>query len=150
MVEGVAPYNEPRVFFEENVIPALKEWRAAPCDIRKAKLLATALNDTAEHYWYHWRHKDSARIYDAVSATEFRKRLAEIEGDDFQIVVDVANSHKHVERTHRPKLVTLSTAIFPTPDSSGEIILSIMLDSKEQRPFELVLHRVVVMWQRLL
>src|SRR5262245_40862261 len=87
----------PRTFFENHVLPNYKEWLASPLDERLAKNAVADANNMAARVFHYWRGRDLSKIYGARNEGEYRNELAARECQDFGLVRDVADVHKHFE-----------------------------------------------------
>ncbi len=151
----------PRNFFENHVKPNYEEWLADPLDERHAKNTVSDANIMAERVFHYWKDRDPTRVYSAKRPRPYRKALVAKECDDFQLVWDVADGHKHVELDRNPRHVTrrgqTGVGILGYGETRyGEGIyggakqLVVTLDDGTKRPLSAIMKNVMVMWGRIL
>lgn len=103
----------PAEFLERHVKPPVEQWRSDPDSEWKAKVAAMALNDMAERYWHYWKDRGRSKVYAAARPKEFREALVLHECEDFQLIWDVADAHKHVGLDRGNRKVTKSSQAGP-------------------------------------
>jgi hypothetical protein len=99
----------PRHFFDSHVMPNYHDWRASPLNERLAKNAVADANNMAARAFHHWRSLEPAKIYGAQKEGLYRDELAKRECQDFAILRDVAEAHKHFQ------LDRLTRRLIPTP-----------------------------------
>lgn len=150
----------PAEFFEHYVKPPVEQWRSDPDSEWKAKVAAMALNDMAERYWHYWKDRDRSKVYAATKPREFREALVLHECEDFQLIWDVADAHKHVELDRGNRKVSKSSqagvqeiafmdGLWEEVTWDPFIAMAVRLDDGLKRPFNVLVDRVMAMWQRL-
>jgi hypothetical protein len=82
------------IYFEKYLRPNFEEWSANPLDERRAMNAVLSLNQMADWFFYENKSQPS-RVANARKVREFREHLVKCECDDFQIIWDVADAHKH-------------------------------------------------------
>lgn len=117
----------------------------------------------AERVFRYWRGRDPAQIYGAGTPKEYREQLANRECQDFGLIWDVADAHKHIELNRPSRRITHSDqtkkalhvyggpTYFGAKDAHfGGSHLVVTLDDGTKRPLSGVLENVMDMWERLL
>lgn len=94
-------------FFEEHIVPSMREWEASPLEQHRAMNLAVSLNQMADYYWHEFRH-DSRKVLSAKDVGAFRKALGAAL-PEFALVRDVADAHKHFKLTRADRQISTST-----------------------------------------
>lgn len=158
----------PRDFFETYVKPAYHAWEADPSTPWIAKAATTGLHDMAEHVFRYWDKRDQSKVHSAGSANEYRHQLVAKDCDDYALVRDVAEGHKHVELGRKSRRVTRSSQTkeetrggffppnyFPPPFFARgywgpKPRLVITLDGGNKRDLGPILENVFKMWENLL
>ena len=154
------PRNSAHEFFDTHVVPALDDWRKAPTDIRLAMNAAIALNQMVDHYWHGFAPLDSSRVLNAPNAGSFRGELAK-RSQDFALLRDVAEAHKHVKLDRSVRYVTAAgqTAIralgwgedpYGTGPWGGGPSVVIELDNGRRRHLNATAEQVMQLWISML
>jgi hypothetical protein len=157
----------PRSFYETHVKENCEMWIADYTNEVKAMNAASAANNMAEYMYDYLKEHKPELLCDAAGPADYRKNLVIRECAHFQIIWDVADSHKHIRlrRRHRQvtcsdqtnseslqwdsdKMVSWNEATFTWKES--EEIFVVTLDSGEKRILRVALERVLEMWERLL
>lgn len=151
----------PRNFFEGHVKPNYQEWFADPLNERHAKNAFSDANIMAERVFHYWNDRDSNRLYAATGPTPYRKALVANECEDFQLLWDIADGHKHVELNRKPRQVTRTDqtgvgtlgygeARYGEGVYGGAQQLVVTLDDRTKRPLSAIMENVMAMWERIL
>ncbi len=98
----------PRQFFDNHAKPNYEDWLANLTDERLAKNAVADANNMAERVFRYWRGRDPAQIYGAGTPKEYREQLANRECQDFGLIWDVADAHKHIELNRPSRRITHS------------------------------------------
>jgi hypothetical protein len=131
-----------------------------PTDIRLAMNAAVALNQMADHYWHGFSSIDQARVFGAKETKAFRAELAR-RHDQWSLVRDVAEAHKHVKLNRADRAVTSAGQAFVVVDGfrkasfeagqyDGRPSLIIRLDSGKEIHFSEAVEAAMAMWEALL
>jgi len=147
----------PHEFLEQFVRPSVDAWRRDHLNIRLAKQAISELNNMAERMFHYWG-VSAPQVYNAKTAREYRRWLAEQECGDFQLVWDIADAHKHVELDRRSRAVTHDAQTSPGRLGFGEGLfgegifggaeqLVVRLDDGTRRAILGVIGRVLQMWE---
>jgi len=150
-----------RKFFESHVLPNYKEWLASPLDERLAKNAVADANNMAARVFHYWRDSDPSKIYGATSEGKYRNELTARECQDFGLVRDVADAHKHFELDRPNRRLTRADQTarggmgwgeggFGEGVFGGGPQLVVKLDNGTNRPLSAIMKNVIEMWQRLL
>lgn len=151
---------EPRNFFEQHVRRSYEEWLRDPLDEHRAKTAACEANNMAARVFHCWKDRDRNQIYGAKGEGQYRDELAAHECEDFALVRDVAEAHKHVELSRPSRLVTRydqTAAEVSWWDEArwdddarwgGQLVVT--LDDGTRRPLAEIMRNVIAMWERLL
>jgi hypothetical protein len=160
----------PRKFFEDFVRRSFEEFRANPHDEYLAKTAVANANDMAERMLHHYAK--TYRVYglDVGEASKYRQMLADKECDEFGLVRDVAENHKHFRLTRRANTRRVSSAAqtgsksvkwknnagdeITFVNNAGEQVnfdtnVLVDLDDGSTRPLLPILEAVVAMWEKL-
>jgi hypothetical protein len=90
----------PREFFDNNVRPAYEAWQAEPLSEWKMNAAVAMLNNMAAWVFVHWcpygSPTNKLAVYRAKNEGDYRTALARHECQDFALVRDIADGHKHV------------------------------------------------------
>jgi hypothetical protein len=151
----------PRRFFERHVRPNYEEWLASPLNERLAKNAVADTNNMAARVFHYWRDRDPGQLYGATDEGRYRNELAIRECNDFALVRDVAEAHKHVTLTRKSRKVTRSDQTTPGATAWGEVgygegvygggpQLVVTLDNGTKRPLTAIVGNVISMWEHLL
>ena len=151
----------PRNFFDQHVLPNYDEWLAQPLDERRARNAVAEANNMAARVYLHWKDTDRARVFDANSESEYRDALATCECEDFALVRDVADAHKHLTLDRRSRRVSQASqtgvgslgwgqARWGEGVWGGGPQLVVTLDDSTKRPLTAIMRNVMEMWERLL
>lgn len=147
-----------------------EEFRAKPHGEYEAKMAVLNANDMAERMLHHY--SGTARVYGFRIGEEsaYRNALAARECDEFALVRDVAEGHKHFKLTRRSDTRRVSSAgqtgsrAFNWTNKAGEPFaffnnagdsvsfvtdVIVTLDDGSTRPLLPVVGVVVTMWDRL-
>jgi hypothetical protein len=112
------PRNRAHDFFDTHVVPAVEEWEKSPTDIRFAMSAAVALNQMADHYWHGFSPTDPTRVFGVANVKSFRAELAK-RNDQWSLVRDVAEAHKHVKLSRPVRAVTSAGQALVAPTGFG-------------------------------
>jgi len=144
-------------FFQKYVVPAYEDWRKNPSDIRLAKLLASELNNIAEHYWTQ-NHQTSPTMVDSTSsATRYRDSLANIL-PEFGLIRDVAECHKHVFLDRRSAKIRSDNDVAVESIGYGQAyglrygggdVVAVKLKNEEVVYFDILSEKVYQYWKSL-
>lgn len=160
----------PRTFFVDFVLRSYEAFRTKPHGEYEAKMAVISANDMAERMLH--GYSGTARVYGfkVGQEYEYRNALAQKECDDFALVRDVAEGHKHVKLTRRSKTRRVSSATQTGAhatrfvNNAGEPVtfvnnagdpvtfvsnVIVTLDDDSTRPLLPVVEAVVAMWDRL-
>ena len=151
----------PREFFDRKAQPNYQEWLAKPLDERLASNAVGDANVMAERVYRHWESHDPSKLGGAKNAGEYRAHLAKHECDDFALVRDVADTHKHVTLDRPTRRVTSADQTAKGTLGFGEARYSegvyggggqliVELDDGSKRPLTAIMKNVDEMWERLL
>ncbi len=151
----------PRNFFENHVKPNYEDWLANPLSERLAKNAVSDANIMAERVFHHWKERDPTRVFSAEGPTPYRRAMVSNECDDFQLVWDVADGHKHVELDREPRQVTRKDQVGVGTLGYGEARygegvyggakqLVVTLNDGTKRPLSAIMENVMAMWERIL
>jgi hypothetical protein len=80
---------------------------------------AQALNNMADYYWDGFASAEPARLFGATNVKAFRAELAK-QHEQWGLVRDVAEAHKHVKLTRTPRAVTSAGQSLVAPTSWGQ------------------------------
>ncbi len=156
--------RDPRKFFDEFVKPAYEAWKRDELAEWKAKALISNLDIMAETYFRYWEHSDPSKISDATSPRKYREHLVAHEAEDFGLIWDVHDAHKHItlgstrpggrqvtqsEQT-QPQSLRWGTARWGDGRWGSPEELVITTDGGEKRSLSSVAQHVLEMWERLL
>lgn len=146
-------------FFDDHVIPNLREWSSLPTAYSRAMNLAICLNHLADHYWRE-HQMDLSKPLNAVNFRDFRDRLVRLT-PEYGLSRDVADAHKHFKLDGADRNIThaTQTAIGAmgwvearwgegTWGGTPEVIVT--LDDGSKHHFSTAVAKVVSMWQKLL
>ena len=115
----------------------------------------------AARVYLHWKDTDRARVFDATSESKYRHALATRECEDFALVRDVADAHKHLTLDRRSRRVSQASqtgvgslgwgqARWGEGVWGGGPQLVVTLDDSTKRPLTAIMRNVMEMWERLL
>jgi hypothetical protein len=148
-----------RLFFDEHIVPSMREWEASPLEPHKAMSLAVNLNQMADYFWYEYS-SDPSKIFGAKNTGAFRDSLS-ASLPEFALVRDVADAHKHfrLSRSNRKvtgaEQATLGALRWDEAawdeakwDSPDEIVVT--YDDGSKHSFERAVRRVYAKWLDLL
>jgi hypothetical protein len=146
-------------YFDEHVIPNLREWTSQPTADNRAMNLAISLNHLADHFWEE-HQTDPSKPLSARSLKEFREKLVDLT-PEFGLIRDVADAHKHfkLNRTDRNVTHATQTAVgamgwgeaawnHGTWGGTPEVIVT--FDDGSKHHFSMAVAKVMSMWQTLL
>ena len=150
----------PRQFFETYVRQSYEEWLGSPLNERRAHAAVAEANNMAARVWRYWmERRDPSKLHDAENEGRYRDRLAAQECNDFALVRDVADGHKHVQLDRASRRVTRTDQVGsgrPQWNKAkwgewawGEQLV-VTLDDGTQRPLAAIMRNVMKMWQGLL
>lgn len=162
--------STPRKFFENFVRRSFEEFRSAPNDEYRAKMAVLNANDMAERMLHYYAGTNRVYGYNVGEENQYRDALAAKECDEFGIVRDVAEGHKHFRLTRRTKTRRVSSAEqtgakplrvvnnageeLTLMNNAGEeltIVTNIIVELNDgsTRPLLPMVENVVAMWDRL-
>jgi hypothetical protein len=149
-----------RLFLDRYLQPNYQAWLANRLDERLAMNAVLSANQLAD-WVYHELKSTNILGQGGDSVNKFRSHLVEMECKDFQIIWDVADSHKHfeLERGSRAVKSAAQTGVGSLGYGQGgwgegvwgggpQIVVSIGKNSK--RALSAPMKNVVSMWLRLL
>jgi hypothetical protein len=115
----------------------------------------------AARVFHYWQGRDPSKIYGARNEGAYRNELTALECQDFGLVRDVADAHKHFELDRPNRRLTradqtarggmgwgeggLGEGVF-----GGGPQLVVKLDDGTKRALSAIMQNVIEMWQRLL
>jgi hypothetical protein len=151
----------PRDFFENHVLPNYKEWLASPLNERLAKNAVADANNMAARVFRYWQGRDPSKIYGETNEGAYRNELTSRECQDFGLVRDVADAHKHFELDRPNRRLTRADQTARGGMGWGEggygegvfgggPQLVVKLDDGTKRALSAIMQNVIEMWQRLL
>lgn len=151
----------PRKFFDQHVRPNYDEWLSEPLDERRAKNAVADVNNIAARVYHHWKDTDRAQVFNANSEGEYRNAIAARECEDFALVRDVADAHKHLSLDRPSRRVSRADqtgvgslgwgqARWGEGVWGGGPQLVVTLDDGTKRPLTAIMQNVMEMWERLL
>ncbi|MHA1597780.1 MAG: hypothetical protein ACTSV1_03585 [Alphaproteobacteria bacterium] len=88
--------RHPRSFFDEHVRPSFEDWLRDELCEWKAKATITNLDIMAETCFVYWQSTEPEKLADAGSPRQYREYLRRSECEDFGLVWDIHDAHKHV------------------------------------------------------
>jgi hypothetical protein len=157
----------PREFFDNNVKPAYEAWRADPLTEWKMNAAVAMLNNMAAWVFVHWcpygSPTNKLAVYRAKNEGDYRTAVAHHECQDFALVRDIADGHKHVMLGRPSRQVTradqTSTERYGGGFSSGfdegfdigthQFVVTLD-DGASKRTVSDIAESVFDMWERLL
>jgi len=153
--------DDPTLFYRDFVRRAYDEWLAAPLDEYRAKMAVHQANVMAERMWHYWNKRDPSKVFATPKVREYRKYLRGTVCQDFGLIWDVDDAHKHVQLNRASRDVTNASqtgvdaigwdeGLWDETPWDGEEIMVIRLDNGTKRPLEVVLKNVIEMWETLL
>jgi hypothetical protein len=95
----------PKEFFIQFVTRSYQEWAEKPGDYYLAKVATHHFSVMAERVWHEYKDRHPEKVFNASSANEYFKKLAE-RCADFGLVRDVADGFKHVTLSRSDRRVT--------------------------------------------
>jgi len=104
---------------QTHVKPNLYEWSKQPTDERLAMNAVLSLYHLADHFWQAYSSSDPSRVFGTKNASYFRAKLAERD-ENFAILRDVAEAHKHMKLDRRNRKLTQSDQAAPGSTGFGE------------------------------
>ena len=151
----------PRRFFDRQVRPNYEQWLASPLDERLARNAVADANNMAARVFHYWKDLDPSQVYGAANEGWYRNKLATQECEDFGLIRDVADAHKHFELDRPSRRLTRSDQTGPGTMGFGEggfgegvfgggPQLVVTLDDGTKRPLTAIMKNVVTMWEQLL
>ena len=99
---------EPQSFYKKHVKENCKIWIADHTNEVKAMNAVSAANNMAEYMYDYLKKYKPELLCGAAQPFDYRKNLVKTECADFQIIWDVADSHKHIRLRRLPRQVTCS------------------------------------------
>jgi len=152
--------NRAHEFFDTHVAPAMGDWLKAPTDIRLAMSAAVVLNQMADHFWHGFAPIDPGRVFNTQSPGTFRAELAN-RTQDFALLRDVAEAHKHVKLDRPVRAVTSAGQSFIGATGFGEggygegpfgggPSVVVALDNGQKRHLSAVAETVMKLWSSML
>jgi len=92
--------TDPRKFFDNNVKRAYQAWQSDRTTEWKMNATVAMLNNMAAWVFIHWcpygSPTNKLAVYRAENEGQYRTALAQHECEDFALVRDIADGHKHV------------------------------------------------------
>lgn len=150
--------GSPRSFFEDIVKPSYQDWLTEPLREHRAKSAVSQADNMAERMFVYFR-ENPIKVYNAARVYEYRKALVVNECEDFQIVWDIHDAHKHFRLNRPQRSVTNSdqTGVgqigfgmcLGEAFGGGECIV-VELDNGSLRSLKTVMSNVISMWETLL
>ena len=96
-----------QLFFDEHIIPTVREWEESPLEPHRAMNAAVNLNQMADHFFYEFQ-ADSVKVLGASNVKEFRDALA-ASTPEFGLINDVADAHKHFKLNRSNRKITYAS-----------------------------------------
>ena len=148
-----------QLFFDEHIVPSVREWEASPLEPHRAMNAAVSLNQMADHFW-HEHHGDSTKVLGATSLGSFRNALTAAV-PAFGLVRDVADAHKHYKLDRPNRNVTDASQATARPMGWGEAAwdegqwgsppeIVVTYDDGTKHHFSTAVKKVVTMWKGML
>lgn len=145
-----------REFFNTHVIPNHDEWVAQPTDIRLAMNAVLSMYHLADHFWHQYKDTAPGRVFETVGTGIFRSTLS-ARCENFSILRDVAEAHKHMKLDRRPGPVQTALCETSFGDAGwgegpygGSAAIVVSLDDNSKRHLITVLMEVKNMWIEML
>jgi hypothetical protein len=149
----------PREFLEEMVRPSVAAWRVDHLNARLAKQAANELNNMVDRMLYHWG-QGAAEVWNTSTPAEYRRKLVTDVCQDFQLVWDIADAHKHVELGRPDRAITCDDQTAPGTLGYGEgrygeglyggvEQLVVRLDDGTRRAVSGPIENVLAMWDKI-
>jgi hypothetical protein len=110
--------NFAQQFFDIHVVPNYDAWLSQPTDLRLAMNAVVSLYHMADYFWNSFYETD-CRVYSTKKSGEFRAELAR-RSDDYALLRDVAEAHKHMRLHRSERIVTTSTQTVVDSTAYGE------------------------------
>ena len=101
--------TQPQEFWRDHVEPNCRDYAATPESIRLAMNAAVSLFHMADWVWKTYHKTDPGKVANTNSAPAYCDHLQDVECDDFELIRDVANAHKHL-KLNAPDKRTLASA----------------------------------------
>jgi hypothetical protein len=148
-----------KLFFDEHIVPNVREWETSPLEPHRAMNAAVSLNQMADHFW-HEHQANPTKVLQAKSLPEFRDALAAAT-PGFGLIRDVADAHKHYKLSRANR--NLTDASQATTGSMGwgeaawgegqwgspsEIVVT--YDDGSKHHFSTAVRNVEAMWEVML
>jgi hypothetical protein len=112
MPEQPRKMRPPSQIFREKILPAFQEYLAEPGSVRRANILALALNDQLEWTFQYHQAGDVLLLRGARTLKEFRNMIYGL-CPELRMMKDLADADKHRELRPNPnRLVVLSTKAY--------------------------------------
>ena len=160
--------DNPRYFFENHVRPNYQAYMDSPLEEHLAKNTVAELNNMADWMFIYSSNNNRKLLFGAKTRSEYRDHLTKNECQDFALVRDVADAHKHVELTRSSRRLTRASqtnveipgGMFPPSYFAPSYWARgywgpreqfiVTLDTAGKRPLSKIIENVVAMWERLL
>lgn len=156
--------RHPRLFFDKFVKPPFEDWLTDELCNWKAKTTVANLDIMAETCFVFWKSTDASKLNNVTKARKFREFLVQSECEDFGLVWDIHDAHKHIEltvsrsggrevnRSDQTDVMSLgwdeATWDEGRWDSPEELVVT--TDSGSKRSLIAIAKNVIEMWERLL
>jgi hypothetical protein len=153
--------SDPRGFYESIVKPAYEAWLADPLQEWKAKAATSNADILAERLFLYWKDLDRLKVFGAISVAEYRTHLRQNMCQDFGLVWDIRDGHKHMKLNRQNRELTNAAQtgvgrIGFGDGAFGEGVLGggpqivVELDDGTRRALSGVMKNVMAMWDTLL
>jgi hypothetical protein len=151
--------NRAQLFFDEHIVPSVREWEASPLEPHRAMSAAVSLNQMADHFW-HEHQADSAKVLQATSLSSFRNALAAAT-PEFGLIRDVADAHKHYKLDRASRKLTDASQATTGAMGWGEAAwgdgrwggppeIVVTYDDGSKHHFSTAVRKVKQMWESML
>lgn len=151
--------TEAQRFFEDHVVPAVRDWENNELELHRASLVAANLSHMADHFW-HSHSSNSQKVLGARSLKEFREVLSSTSAD-YALIRDVSDAHKHCKLERASRQITNSSQTTKGSMSWGEAAWGegryggpeeiVVTDDKGQKHhFSSLVRRTMQLWRQML
>jgi hypothetical protein len=151
----------PREFYETQVKPAYEAWLADPLTEWKAKAAVANADTLAERVFVYWRARDLTQVAGTKSPRRYRAYLTANVSEDFGLVRDIHDGHKHAVLDRADRRVTTSDQTGVAQMAWGEGAFGegvfgggdqivVRLDNGSKRVLSAIMKNVMTEWEKLL
>lgn len=153
-----SPQDEATKFFNDFVVPGIKDWRKNQVDVRLAMNLANSLNNLVEYYWCVYESIHTDRVFHTLSVKAFRTELSR-RNKDIALIRDIADAHKHLKLGRVDREITNANQTTSQCIGYGQAygmcygggeLLVVTLDDGQERYFSLVAESAFAFWSSVL